>query len=467
MKVVCSMLLIVINIFLHCEGVEAPISEKEAGSIGVEAYIYGYPLVTMEMTRRKSTNVIEPNGALGAPMNQLTNLREYPNAQFRTVTAPNADTLYTSGWLDVSKEPYILSIPDMNGRYFLFPMLSGWTDVFEVPGKRTTGTKAQQYAITGPNWHGILPAGVMEYKSPTALVWILGRTYCTGTPEDYKAVHALQDKYTLVPLSAFEKPYVPPKGIVDPSIDMKSAPRDQVNSMDATAYFKLLAELMKNNPPSKADAPLLKKMAKIGLIPGQDFDIAKLDPMITRGLQNVPKIALKTIEDYFDKAGTSVNGWTVFTKTGIYGTEYLNRAFITMFGLGANRPEDAVYPASRVDSEGKPYNGANKYVMHFNKDELPPVNGFWSLTMYNTEMFFVENQLNRYTVSQRNDLKLNSDGSVDLYIQYENPGKDKESNWLPAPKDGFVLMLRMYWPKETDPSILNGTWQPPAVRLVK
>ena len=185
------------------------LSADEASAIATDAYIYGYPLVTMEYTRRVLTNVAEPSD-LNAPMGQLARSRSYPTAAFRGVTAPNADTLYTNAWIDVSKEPYVLSIPDAHDRYYLFPMLDAWTTVFQVPGKRTTGTGPQTYAITGPGWTGTLPAGVTEYKSPTAMVWILGRIYCTGTPKDYKAVHELQDKITLVPLSSYGKPYTPP-----------------------------------------------------------------------------------------------------------------------------------------------------------------------------------------------------------------------------------------------------------------
>src|SRR5271165_2062954 len=249
----------------------------EAAQIASDAYIYGYPLVTVEMTRRIVTNAAAPVG-LHAPMGQFASAREYPTAAFKDVTAPNADTLYSSAFLDLSKEPYILSLPDEKGRYYLMPMLSAWTDVFQVPGKRTTGTKAQKYAITGPGWKGTLPEGVTEYKSPTNLVWIIGRTYCTGTPQDYKAVHAIQDQYTVVPLSAYGKAYTPPKGKVDEKIDMKTPVREQVNRMDAATYFKTLASLMKDNPPAKADAPMVEKMAKIGIMPGKDFDIAKLDP---------------------------------------------------------------------------------------------------------------------------------------------------------------------------------------------
>jgi hypothetical protein len=177
------------------------LTEEEALKLGTDAYIFGYPLVTMEMTRRVTTNAATVEG-LHAPMGQFASAREYPSAAFKDVTAPNADTLYSSAWLDLSKEPYVLSIPDEGDRYYLMPMLSGWTDVFAVPGKRTTGDKAQTYAISGPRWKGDLPSGAEELKSPTNMVWILGRTYCTGTAEDYKAVHAIQAKYKLVPLSA-------------------------------------------------------------------------------------------------------------------------------------------------------------------------------------------------------------------------------------------------------------------------
>ncbi|MCC7483827.1 MAG: DUF1254 domain-containing protein [Burkholderiales bacterium] len=422
----------------------------------------------MEMTRRIMTNVAAPAGTR-APMGQFVRARSYPDASFTDVTAPNADTLYTTTWLDVSKEPWVLTIPDMKGRFFLFPMLDGWTNVFQDPGKRTTGTKAQKYAITGPGWSGTLPAGVVEYKSPTAMVWILGRIYCTGTPEDYKAVHALQDQVTVVPLSAYGKPYTPPPGTVDTAIDMKTAVREQVNAMDAAAYFRLFAGLLKSNPPSAEDAPMVAKLAKIGVVPGQDFDAAKLEPAVAKGISLAPKPAQELIMGWM-KAGIAAgdmkleNGWLFTTKTGLYGTGYLQRALITAIGLGANRPQDAVYPTSEGPGALAKYSGEKKYVMRFEKGHMPPASGFWSLTMYNAGYFFVDNPLNRYTLSQRNKLKANPDGSVDLYIQHESPGKDRESNWLPAPKDRFVLMVRLYWPKETPPSILDGSWKIPEVK---
>jgi hypothetical protein len=444
--------------------------ELEAFETAKEAYVYAYPLMTMELTRRVSTNYAKPERTF-APMGQFAKLREYPKASFNAVTAPNADTLYTMAWLDVSKEPWVVSIPDMKGRYFLFPMLDGWTNVFQDPGKRTTGTGAQKFAITGPGWNGTLPAGVTEYKSPTAIVWLLGRIYCTGTPEDYKALHALQDQVSLVPLSSYGKIYSPADGTVDTSIDGKTAVRDQLNALDGASYFKLFAQLLKANPPRAEDAPMIAKLAKIGIVPGQDFDPSKLEPTVAAGIARAPKPAQGKISAWLKECivngdGKLENGWTYSTKVGVYGTNYIQRAMVAWYGLGANLPKDAVYPTSEGPEIISKYNGANKYILHFNKGEMPPVDGFWSLTMYNAQYFFVDNPLNRYTLSQRNSLKTNPDGSTDLYIQADSPGKDKESNWLPAPKDDFVLMMRLYWPKEKHPSILDGTWKIPGVKKV-
>ncbi|WP_210496662.1 DUF1254 domain-containing protein [Microvirga antarctica] len=443
------------------------IEGTEEFAIAVEAYTFGYPLVTMEMTRRVLTNVPAVEATKG-PMGQVIKVREYPTASFRDITAPNADTLYTTAFLDVGPEPWVFSIPAMGDRYALFPILDGWTSVFQVPGKRTTGTAAQTYAITGPGWEGTLPEGVVQYASQTSLVWLLGRIYCTGTPEDYKVVHALQDAVKLVPLSAYGKAWTPPAGKVDLTIDMKTPVRDQVNRMDAIEYFTLLCDLMKGNPPYEADGPMLERLARIGIVPGQDFDRSKFDPLFAR---RVPQVAFDRIMLHFKFSGgdvKDVNGWGFTTKTGLYGTNYIQRALVTAIGLGANRPQDAVYPTSK--SEGgmlsRAYNGSEKYVLSFKKGKTPPVSGFWSLTMYDEDYFFVENPINRYSISVRQNLKANPDGSIDLYLQNASPGPGKESNWLPAPKGKFTLMMRLYWPNEGDPSIIDGSWVLPPVKKV-
>ncbi|MBZ7927416.1 DUF1254 domain-containing protein (plasmid) [Ensifer adhaerens] len=437
-------------------------------ALAVEAYIYAYPLVTMEITRRVITNVAEVEGTRG-PMGHVIKLRQYPDAKFRDVTAPNADTLYTTAFFDVGDEPWVISLPDLKDRYALFPMLDGWTTVFDVPGKRTTGTGAQTYVVTGPGWEGTLPEGLKEYKSPTSIVWLLGRIYCTGTPEDYAEVHKLQDEVKLYPLSAWGKDWTPPKGKVDPSVDMKTAVRAQVNKMDAVEYFTLFAELLKRNPPSEADAPIVAKLAELGIVPGKDFDKTKFDPAFAK---RVPELGFARIMLHFkfsDGDVQDIDGWGFTTKTGIYGTNYVQRALITAIGLGANRPQDAIYPTSTKSGGSlikRAYNGSDKYVLTFKKGLTPPVGGFWSLTMYDAEYFFVDNPLNRYSISAREPLKANPDGSIDLLIQHESPGADKESNWLPAPKGKFILMMRLYWPNEANPSIIDGTWTIPPVRNV-
>ena len=440
---------------------------KDAVRIATDAYIYGYPLVTMDMTRKRLTNVAVPD-AEHAPMGQLLKLRTYPSVDNHAVTAPNADTLYTLAWFDVSHEPWILSVPDMEDRYFLLPLLSGWTDVFEVPGKRTTGGKAAKYGITGPGWSGKLPDDVKELKSPTGMVWLLGRIYCTGTPGDYKAVHELQDKFELVPLSGYGKPYTPAQGSVDSALDMKTAVRDQVDDMGIEEYFTYLARLMKDNPPAAADAPMVESMAKIGLVPGKDFDPSVLRRLDQELIKAVPKIAQAKIMEHFKDAGKPINGWMFTTKAGLYGTDYIQRALVTAIGLGANRPQDAVYPTGEKDSKGDKFDAdEHNYVMHIDKGQMPPVNGFWSLTMYDASYFFVPNALNRYTVSSRDKFVTNPDGSVDIYIQAQSPGGSKAANWLPAPKGRFVPMLRLYWPKDTPPSIIDGSWNPPAISPAK
>jgi hypothetical protein len=368
--------------------------------------------------------------------------------------------------LDVGDEPWVLSVPDFGDRYYLLPFLDGWTNVFEVPGTRTTGGGAATYVITGPGWSGTLPEGTKQLASPTALVWMLGRIYCTGTPEDYAAVHALQDKFDLRPLSAYGKDWTPPEGKVDPSIDMKTAVRDQVNALPATDYFALLADLLKRNPPAAADADALARFAEIGLVPGKDFDPQHIEPRWQKRIPEVSNARIMLHFKFSDGDVRTINGWGYTTKTGLYGTNYLQRALITAIGLGANRPEDAVYPTSVRPSMVRTYDGGKAYTLRFEKGQLPPVKGFWSVTMYDENYFFVENPINRYSMSVRTNPVMGEDGSLTIYIQNASPGDDKQANWLPAPKGRFILMMRLYWPQEEKPSILDGSWVIPRVEAV-
>ena len=446
------------------EQAEEAAKEKAALETGVEAVVYGLPLVIMDLTKAKATNVVKPEG-FAAPVNQFINVRSFPDASFKDVVRANVDTLYSSAFLDLAAEPIVLSVPETHGRYYLMPILDAWTNVFASPGKRTTGTKAGNFAITGPDWKGTLPPGVKELKSPTNMAWLLGRTQTNG-PADYPAVHAIQDGFKLTPLSAFGKRYVAPQGKVDSDVDMKTPPVEQLQKMSAEVFFDRLAGLLKANPPPASEAPILEKLKAIGVVPGEKFEIAKLDPATVNGLEKSVEVALEKLQAASKESGAPVNGWRVPPMIlGNYGSDYGVRAVVALIGLGANLPQDAVYPSAFVDADSKPFDGANRYVIHFDKGSTPPVDAFWSITAYGADSFFIANPINRYAISSWMPLKKNADGSIDIYVQRASPGKDKESNWLPAGDKAFNLTLRMYWPKEKPPSILEGSWKPPAVTL--
>lgn len=440
-----------------------PVSAEEAHEIAREAYVYAYPIVLMQVTRDVGCNVAEPTG-LRAPVNQFAHGRRFPDSTFTDVVRPNADTLYSVLSFDVSKEPIVVHIPDSGGRYYLTPWLDWWSDVFAVPGSRTTGTGPITYAIVGPKWNGKLPDGVKEYRSPTASGLLLGRTQTNGK-DDYEAVRKFQDGMTAVPLSAYGMPYTPPKGTVNPKQDM-SAPPDQVEKMDAATFFAMFAELMKDNPPHANDYPILDRLKRLGIEPGKSFKLADAPKPVQDALNSAPAEAIKQIKSTWSKSGAQANGWrTNLTAIGTYGTDYLHRAGVAYAGLGANCVEDAVYPTAITDADGQPFDSDKKYVLHFDKGQVPPARAFWSLTMYNDKQLFTANPLDRFAIGDRDKLAYNPDGSLDLYIQRDSPGKEKESNWLPAPASGaFSMNLRLYWPKL---EVLDGRWQPPAVRRVK
>ncbi len=435
------------------------VSAEEARAIGIQAYVYLYSLVTMDLTRRQLINT-EHVQALHAPMNEFANVPAYPAATMREVVRPNFDTLYSSAWLDLTQGPVIVSAPDTGGRFYMLPMLDMWTDVFASPGWRTTGTKAGNWAIVPPGWSGRLPDGVERIDAPTPYVWIIGRTKTDG-PDDYAAVHKIQAGYRITPLSGWGKPHVAVTGKIDPAVDMKTPPKTQVDTMPAGKFFAYAAEVMKTQPPHVTDQPIVALMGRIGLVPGKSFDIDKVDPAVKQGLQSVAQDGQKLMAWKVQTIARVVNGWSMNTDTmGVYGNYYLKRAMVTQIGLGANLPEDAIYPLNLGDKNGKPLDGAGKYVLHFDKAALPPVSAFWSVTLYDPDGFQVANPLNRFAVSSWMPFHFNPDGSLDLYFQNESPGAGKEANWLPAPKGPFNLTMRLYAPKS---DALTGVWNPPPV----
>jgi hypothetical protein len=438
----------------------AATTEQEAQAIGVDAYIYFYALLSMDITRKQFTNV-EPGKEFGkGPMNMFVNVPEYPPANFRGVVRSNFDTLYSIAWLDLTKEPMVVSAPDTDGRFYLLPMLDMWTDVFASPGWRTTGTQAANYLVTQMGWSGAVPAGMAHIEAPTPYVWVIGRTKTDGPP-DYPAVHQIQAGYKVSPLSQWGKAPAPIKVEIDPNVDMKTAPKDQVDAMPAGKYFAYAAEALKVNPPHLTDQPIVARMRRIGIVPGQSFDIEKLSPAVKKGLESAPAAAQRLMAWKLPTLARVANHWSMNTDTmGVYGNYYLKRAIVAQQGLGANVPEDAIYPLNLGDEAGAPLDGANKYMIHFDKEDLPPVNAFWSITLYDSDGFQVGNVLNRFAVSSWMPFKHAADGSLDIYFQNESPGKDLENNWLPAPKGPFNLTMRLYSPKS---EALTGRWNPSPV----
>jgi hypothetical protein len=440
------------------------ITDQEARDIAIDAYIYFYPLLSMDITRLQSTN-IEAGKKFGkGPMNTFVNVPAYPPADLKVVVRINFDTLYSIAWLDLTQEPQVISVPDTDGRFYLLPMLDMWTDVFASPGWRTTGTKAANFLVTPPGWVGAVPEAFTRLSGPTPYIFIIGRTRTDG-PADYDAVHEIQAGYKVTPLSRWGKDPAPVTVKIDPSVDMKTPPKIQVDTMPAEKYFTYAAELLKLHPPHSTDEPIIARMNRIGIEVGKNLDFSKLDSVVQKALASAPKDAQEIMAWKVTTIARVANGWSMNTDTmGVYGNYYLKRAMVSQLGLGANLPEDAIYPLNLADDTGKPLDGANKYKIHFDKETTPPVNAFWSITLYDNEGFQVGNALNRFAVSGWMPFKTAPDGSLDLYFQNESPGRDKEANWLPAPKGAFNLTMRLYSPQA---DALTGKWNPPPVHRVQ
>lgn len=438
-------------------------SAEEADQIAVEAYVYLYPLVMMEVTRRQMTNLPPDTKPGFGPMDAFTHARAFPPAGFKAVVRPNFDTLYSVAWLDLTGEPRVVSVPDTNGRYYLLPFYDMWTDAFAVPGKRTSGTASQAYAVVGPNWRGAVPDGLETIHAPTSMVWIIGRTQTNGSA-DYDAVHAIQDGYTLTPMSRWPEPADPPEPRIDPGVDMETPPLDQVNAMAGADYFGLATELMRLHPPHATDWSILARMKRLGLGADESRGFDQLESVVQEALAQAPAAAQQLMREKLPTLARVVNGWQLNTDTvGVYGNFYLKRALITMVGLGANPPEDAVYPLNVSDVDGQPLDGNHDYALHFDAGELPPADAFWSVTMYDAKGFHAANPLDRFAIGDRDDLRYNPDGSLDLYLQHDDPGPQKQSNWLPTPRGPLGVTMRLYAPKS---EALDGRWVPPPIRRV-
>lgn len=430
--------------------------------IAVKAYHYLFPLVAMDVTRKVQVNAPEGAKPGTGPMNKLHHARDLLDASFKDVVRPNSDTLYTISWLDLAEGPIVVSAPDAAGRYYLLEMLDYWTDVFAAPGSRTSGTKAGDWAVVPPGWSGKLPASVGRIDAPTRYVWIIGRTKVEG-PHDLEAVRKVQDGYKLTSLSIWGQPgaAAAPPPPLDPEVDLVTPVKVQIETMAPEKFWPYAVELMKDSLPHVTDWSMLQLLKRLGIEAGESFNLDKAPPAARAALLKAPEEGMAQMLRKAASPDGLVNGWRLMVENiGVFGNDYLWRATVALIGLGANAPDDAIYPMLVVDSEGNKLASPGKYELTFPEGQLPPVGAFWSITLYDADGFFSANKIDRYVIGSMNDLKAGPDGSTTIYVQHESPGADKEPNWLPAPAEGEVsLLMRLYAPKS---AILNGEWKPPA-----
>jgi hypothetical protein len=437
----------------------------EIRAIAASAYNFAYPLVLMDATRRTDLERRAQAGLPGA--NRFVHAQAFPDEHSRIVIRPNADTLYSIAWLDLSHEPILLRVPDTHGRYYVMQLLDAWTETFDMPGKRSRGTGAGWFGIVGPGWKGALPPHVEKIIAPTNTVWLLGRTQVNGVA-DYSEVHAIQKGFTLMPLSQYPNGSslsAPPAAPASsPGADRSEPPPLQVQRMTAREFFQTAATLMETNPPHPQDAPLIQQLARVGILPGRVFNPESLGVEGQKALEQGAKTAADTLATLRSQGGPGEkqNGWSsgFGAATGRYGIHYDARAAVARSGLGALPPEEATYFSCCQTDAAHPLSGEHAYILHFPAAELPPVHAFWSLTLYGEDGYFVSNAIHRFAIGDRDALKFNGDGSLNLFVQHDAPGADRDSNWLPAPDGKFNLSLRLYWPGE---DVVRGRWKPPPV----
>jgi hypothetical protein len=431
--------------------------EEEAYTIGLQAYIYGFPLV--EMYRLRYDSAFNPASSSRVPINQFRHRRALIDHTYTAVVSPNSDTIYSSAFLDLAPQPLILHVPDSKARYYGFQFLDFYTKHFASVGTCTGINKAGNFMITGPGWKGAAPNGVERIDAPTNAVLLIGRIL-VEQKEDLPAVHQFQDGCKLTPLSAWDQAgqKAAANSALNPPAYHRSPP---------LSFFEFMSIALRENPPPAREAVLLSQFARIGVGTDKSFQAEKLDPASARGLQRAMDIGKQMIARPPIDKGTQVNGWYFPPKgVGVFGDDYLLRAEVALKWLFALRPEEALYIIGAQDDRGMQLAGNHRYVLHFYKGQLPPVDAFWSITMYRLpERLLVANPIHRYSIGDRSkDLKYQPDGSLELYIQHDSPESDKLSNWLPAPAGDFNLILRAFMPRQ---ELRDGTWKITAVKRLE
>jgi hypothetical protein len=389
--------------------------EDLAFARGVDAYIWAYPLAITAATAElaTSTNKPLPNGH--APFHTFGHVGKLITAADKDVVSSNADTIYSSTFLDLKQGAALVSVPDTGGRYYSLMLEDAYTNVFGYIGLRATGSAAGQYLIAGPGWKGETPAGAKRIDASTPLVWVIGRTLIDGE-KDMPNVAAIQRQYQVTMIPPVLDP-VPAKERWNISLQPKMVPVQQVEVLDWKTYFQWAGQLMKDNPPPAADSAFWKQFEAIGLTVENGFDVDHLSPATQKGLERAYEAGKQVVKMEAQKTGgVEANGWAYNLNAGKWGQDFNLRAAIAFRSLGQNTPEEAIYMNTRQDADKQPLNGARKYTITFKKGELPPVDGFWSVTMYNSSDFFVENSLNRSAIGNRTEgLKTASGGSLTIY----------------------------------------------------
>jgi len=446
-------------------------SSNDPVDIATLAYIYGYPLVAVIRTADFTTNPDTPPAPGRGPINTINDFRDFPDANFTDIVRPNVDTFYSLAYFDLSKGPLVLKVPPIADRYYSLQFIDAYSNNFNYIGSRSNETKGDTVLLTGPNWQGTTPAGMNQVKSPTDSGLVGIRIFVNG-PDDASNVNSIQDKFSLSPLSGNSTSPATTVEVKSSNASKEIPVKFTPASIPETgiAIYDEIGKDIAKNPPPQAESAVLDKFKTIGIGPGLTPSQSADDTMkqaLEKGITNGQQL----IDEKVLNIGPVVNGWLIpgiavgggKVDFGNFGTEYLLRAAVAKYGLFANSPDEAIYPTAFVDSQGQNLSGMHKYIIHFDNGQLPPVKAFWSVTLYNNESYFADNPINRYAVSEIG-LKNNTDGSLDIYIQHDKPGKDKESNWLPAPAGDFNFVMRLYVPEEP---ILNGQYQYPPIEKVQ
>ena len=433
--------------------------------IATLSYIWGFPLVSMERQFNYVTSPNIPPGPGRGPANSPACAPDLYNASYTDIVNINSNTLYCFAQFDLRNEPVVVVVPPISDRYYTFQFMDAYTNNYAYVGQRASGTTGGTYLLAGPDWKGQVPEGMTKIWTPTNLVWLANRILVKG-PADVPNVNAIQDKIIVKPLSEFQgnaTTSAPAAIQANTSKEVPIGPQPSLISPTGIKIFDEIGAAMVGNPLNPPDPVLVTKLASIGIGPGK-VPSSEANDTIKAALQAGITEGQKLIDARVTNLGPVVNGWLTAPQAGVYGTNYLFRAAVAQFGIGVNTAQEAYLPTTFTDSQGKPLSGNSSYLIHFEPGQTPPVDAFWSITMYNDKVLLVDNPINRYSIGTYTEgLKNNTDGSLDIYIQNTSPGEDKESNWLPSPVGAFSLTMRLYLPQ---PQILNGTWQLPLVQNV-